>query len=57
MGVCVTGMWVMINQVRQDTRDKRNTDMEEEASALVQTDMNHLEALMSPIGLVNTDQF
>ena len=30
MCVCVIGMWVMVNQVRQDIRDKRNMDREEE---------------------------
>ena len=40
MCVCVTGMWVIINQIRQDTRDKRNMEMEEEALALVETDIN-----------------
>ena len=27
MFVFITWMWVMVNQVRQDIRDKRNTDM------------------------------
>ena len=30
MCVCVTVMWVTVNQVRQDIRDKRNMDREEE---------------------------
>ena len=50
MCVGVTGMWVMVNQVRQDIRDKRNMGMEvgEETLDLVEKDFNQL---------VKTDKF
>ena len=56
MCVGVTGMWVMVNQVRQDIRDKRNMEMEvgEEILDLVEKDMSQWEG---PIVLVKTDKF
>ena len=53
MCVGVTGMWVMVNQVRQDIRDME-MEVGEETLDLVEKDMNQLEG---PIVLVKTDKF